>query len=51
MSRRARLMFFAVTAAALAVTLGVGLEVAGGFVILASEFLDQTAVIRTKTKQ
>jgi len=29
----------------------VGLEVAGGFVILASEFLDQTAVIRTKTKR
>jgi len=28
--------------------LTVGLEVAGGFAILASEFLDQTAVIRTK---
>jgi hypothetical protein len=25
--------------------------VAGGFAILASEFLDQTAVIRTKTKR
>jgi multicomponent Na+:H+ antiporter subunit B len=31
--------------------LTVGLEVAGGFAILASEFLDQTAVIRTRTKQ
>ena len=28
----------------------VGLEVAGGFAILASEFLDQTAVIRTRRK-
>ncbi len=31
--------------------LTVGLEVAGGFAILASEFLDQTTVIRTKTVQ
>jgi multicomponent Na+:H+ antiporter subunit B len=31
--------------------LTVGLEVAGGFAILASEFLDQTAVIRTRTKR
>jgi multicomponent Na+:H+ antiporter subunit B len=31
--------------------LTVGLEVAGGFAILASEFLDQTAVIRTRTRQ
>src|ERR1700756_4560967 len=29
----------------------VGVEVAGGFAILASEFLDQTAVIRTKTRR
>jgi multicomponent Na+:H+ antiporter subunit B len=29
----------------------VGVEVFGGFAILASEFLDQTAVIRTRTKQ
>ncbi|HEX4089975.1 MAG TPA: MnhB domain-containing protein [Trebonia sp.] len=28
----------------------VGLEVAGGFAILASEFLDQTAVIRTRSR-
>jgi hypothetical protein len=28
--------------------LTVGLEVAGGFAILASEFLDQTAVIRAR---
>jgi multicomponent Na+:H+ antiporter subunit B len=28
----------------------VGLEVAGGFAILASEFLDQTSVIRTKRR-
>ena len=28
----------------------VGVEVAGGFAILASEFLDQTAVIRTRTR-
>ena len=29
----------------------VGVEVAGGFAILASEFLDQTAVIRTKARR
>ena len=28
----------------------VGVEVAGGFAILASEFLDQTAVIRTRRR-
>src|SRR5581483_11914432 len=31
--------------------LTVGLEVAGGFAILGSEFLDQTAVIRTKSRR
>jgi multicomponent Na+:H+ antiporter subunit B len=31
--------------------LTVGLEVAGGFAILASEFLDQTAVIRTRPRR
>ena len=32
------------------VNLVVGVEVAGGFAILASEFLDQTAVIRTERR-